>query len=315
MNKQKCAVIGCGAVGATIAFALSQKSLFSELVLIDANHAKAEGEAMDISHGLPFAHPMKVYAGEYSDISDCYLIIITAGAAQKPDETRLDIVHKNVEIFKSIIPNISKYNQDAIILVVSNPVDILTYCTIKLSGFPPERVMGSGTVLDTARLKYRLGQSLCVDSRSVHAFIIGEHGDSELAVWSSANVSGIDLEDFHGLCAGCGDISFDNIYKGVRDSAYEVIDRKGATYYGIAMAVVRIVLSIIRDEHSVLPVSAYIDGHYGLNNVCIGVPSIVGSSGIEKVLDIPLSEDEAEKLSKSVNTLKDVIDKLDIGSL
>lgn len=312
MNKQKCAVIGCGAVGATIAFALSQKSLFSELVLIDANHAKAEGEAMDISHGLPFAHPMKVYAGEYSDISDCYLIIITAGAAQKPDETRLDIVHKNVEIFKSIIPNISKYNQDAIILVVSNPVDILTYCTIKLSGFPPERVMGSGTVLDTARLKYRLGQSLCVDSRSVHAFIIGEHGDSELAVWSSANVSGIDLEDFHGLCAGCGDISFDNIYKGVRDSAYEVIDRKGATYYGIAMAVVRIVLSIIRDEHSVLPVSAYIDGHYGLNNVCIGVPSIVGSSGIEKVLDIPLSEDEAKKLSNSVNTLKDVIDKLDI---
>lgn len=178
MDKQKCAIIGCGAVGATIAFALTQKSLFSELVLIDANKARAEGEAMDLSHGLPFAHPMKVYAGDYCDISDCFLIIITAGTAQRPNETRLDMVHKNVEIFKNIIPNITKYNNDAIILVVSNPVDILTYCTIKLSGFPSNRVLGSGTVLDTARLKYLLGQRLCVDSRSVHAFIIGEHGDS-----------------------------------------------------------------------------------------------------------------------------------------
>ena len=173
MNKQKCAIIGCGFVGATIAFALTQKSLFSELVLIDSNHAKAEGEAMDLSHGLPFAHPMKVYAGDYKDIADCYLIIITTGTAQRPNETRLDMVHKNVEIFKSIIPNITKYNNSAILLVVSNPVDILTYCTIKLSGFPAGRVLGSGTVLDTARLKYHLGQQLCVDSRSIHAFIIG----------------------------------------------------------------------------------------------------------------------------------------------
>ncbi len=312
MNKQKCAVIGCGAVGATIAFAITQKSLFSELVLIDSNHAKAEGEAMDISHGLPFTHPMKVYAGDYSDISDCFLIIITAGAAQKPEETRLDMVNKNVEIFKSIIPQIVKYNKEAIILVVSNPVDILTYCTIKLSGYPANRVLGSGTVLDTARLKYRLGRSLCVDSRSVHAFIIGEHGDSELAVWSSANVSGIDLEDFHGLCKSCNDINFNDIYKSVRDSAYEVIDRKGATYYGIAMAVMKIIIAIIRDEHSVLPVSCYIDGHYGLENICIGVPAIVGNQGIEKVLDIPLSNEESKKLSASVNTLKEVIDGLDI---
>ena len=311
MNKQKCAVIGCGAVGATIAFALTQRSLFSELVLIDANKSKAEGEAMDISHGLPFAHPMKVYAGDYKDISDCFLIIITAGAAQKPNETRLDIVNKNVAIFKSIIPEITKYNKDAIILVVSNPVDVLTYCTIKLSGMPANRVLGSGTVLDTARLKYRLGQSLCVDSRSIHAFIIGEHGDSELAVWSSANVSGIDLEDFHGLCANCNDISFNKIYESVRDSAYEVIERKGATYYGIAMAVMKIVLSIIRDEHSVLPVSCFLDGQYGLDNLCIGVPAIVGNKGIEKVLEIPLSEDENKNLINSVQTLKNVISKLD----
>ncbi|MGN1480368.1 L-lactate dehydrogenase [Porcipelethomonas sp.] len=312
MNKQKCAVIGCGAVGATIAFALTQHSLFSELVLIDSNTAKAQGEAMDLSHGLPFTHPMKVYAGDYKDISDCFLIIITAGTAQKPNETRLDMVHKNVEIFKNIIPNITKYNNEAIILVVSNPVDILTYCTIKLSGFPTNRVLGSGTVLDTARLKYLLSEHLCVDSRSIHAFIIGEHGDSELAVWSSANVSGIDLEDFHGLCASCRDVSFKDVYEDVRDSAYEVIERKGATYYGIAMAVMRIVLSIIRDEHSVLPVSCFVDGHYGLEDLCIGVPAIVGSSGIEKVLDIPLSNEENDKLAASVKTLKGVISKLKI---
>lgn len=312
MNKQKCAIIGCGFVGATIAFALTQKSLFSELVLIDSNHAKAEGEAMDLSHGLPFAHPMKVYAGDYKDIADCYLIIITAGTAQRPNETRLDMVHKNVEIFKSIIPNITKYNNSAILLVVSNPVDILTYCTIKLSGFPAGRVLGSGTVLDTARLKYHLGQQLCVDSRSIHAFIIGEHGDSELAVWSSANVSGIDLEDFHGLCSSCREVSFNQTYENVRDSAYEVIERKGATYYGIAMAVTKIVLAIIRDEHSVLPVSSYVDGHYGLSDLCIGVPSIVGSNGIEKVLDIPLNEEENERLINSVKTLKKVISELDI---
>ena len=312
MNKQKCAIIGCGFVGATIAFALTQKSLFSELVLIDSNHAKAEGEAMDLSHGLPFAHPMKVYAGDYKDIADCYLIIITAGTAQRPNETRLDMVHKNVEIFKSIIPNITKYNNSAILLVVSNPVDILTYCTIKLSGFPAGRVLGSGTVLDTARLKYHLGQQLCVDSRSIHAFIIGEHGDSELAVWSSANVSGIDLEDFHGLCSSCREVSFNQTYENVRDSAYEVIERKGATYDGIAMAVTKIVLAIIRDEHSVLPVSGYVDGHYGLSDLCIGVPSIVGSNGIEKVLDIPLNEEENERLINSVKTLKKVISELDI---
>jgi len=311
MNKQKCAVIGCGAVGATIAFALTQKSLFSELVLIDANKAKAEGEAMDLSHGLPFAQPMKVYAGDYSDISDCFLIIITAGAAQKPNETRLDIVNKNVEIFKKIIPSVAQYNKDAILLIVSNPVDSLTYCAVKLAVYPPERVIGSGTVLDTSRLKYLLGEKLCVDSRSVHAFIIGEHGDSELAVWSSANVSGIDLDDFNGLCRGCSDVEFDDIYKNVRDSAYEVIDRKGATFYGIAMAVTKIVHAVIRNEHSVLPVSCYLNGEYGFNDMCIGLPAIIGSEGVEKVLEIPLSDEEKTQLSESVTTLKEVAEGLE----
>ncbi len=312
MNKQKCAVIGCGFVGATIAFTLMQSGLFSEMVLIDANYAKAEGEAMDLSHGIPFANPMKIYAGNYNDLSDCYMIIITAGTAQRPDETRLDMVHKNIEIFKNIIPSISKVTKDAILLIVSNPVDILTYAAIKISGYPKERVIGSGTVLDTARLKYLLGEYLSVDSRSVHAFIIGEHGDSELAVWSSANVSGIDLDGFCSIFGKCGGDSLHDLYEDVRDSAYEVIEKKKATYYGIAMAVLRIVRSIVRDEHSILPVSCYIDNHYGLNDVCIGVPAIVGHDGIEKVLDIPLNEDENKRLEKSVNTLKNVISELDI---
>ena len=227
VNIQKAAMIGCGAVGATSAFSLMQSGLFSELVLIDANQQKAEGEATDLSHGLPFGRPMKIYAGTYDDLADCYLIIITAGAAQKPDETRIDLVNKNVKIFKSIIPEIVKRNTEGILLVVSNPVDILTYVTLKLSGFPTNRVIGSGTVLDTARLKYLLGEHLQVDSRSIHAFIIGEHGDSELAVWSSANVSGVDLNHFCELRGHYNHMeAMERIYTDVRDSAYEIIEKK-----------------------------------------------------------------------------------------
>ena len=196
VNIQKAAIIGCGFVGTSIAFTLVQKGIFSELVLVDVNKDKAEGEVMDLSHGLPFAKEMEIKAGGYEDIADCAMIIITAGANQKPGETRLDLVHKNVAIYKSIIPEIVKYNQEAILLVVSNPVDIMTYTALKLSGYPKQRVIGSGTVLDTARLKYHLSRHLNVDSKSIHAFIIGEHGDSELALWSSANVSGIPLNHF-----------------------------------------------------------------------------------------------------------------------
>lgn len=310
MNRQKCAVIGCGFVGASIAFSLTESGMFSEMVLIDVNRNKAEGEAMDLSHGLPFASPMKIYAGDYNELKDCFLIIITAGTSQREGETRLDLVHRNVEIFKSIIPQITAVNNEAVILVVSNPVDILTYVTLKISGFPSNRVIGSGTVLDTARLKYLLGERLGVDSRSVHAFIIGEHGDSELAVWSGANVSGIDIEDFCTISGNnnCGMIY--NIYEDVKNSAYEVIAKKGATYYAIAMTVRRIVKAIIRNEHSVMPVSCYTDGHYGINDVCIGIPAIVGENGIEKVLDIPLSKEENEQLLLSVDTLKNVLSEI-----
>lgn len=313
LNIRKCAIIGCGFVGASCAFSLVESGLFSELVLLDANQKKAEGEAMDLSHGMPFARPMEIKAGSYDDIADCGLIIITAGANQKPDETRLDLVHKNVSIMKSIIPEIKKRGCEGILLIVSNPVDILTYAALKLSGFPANRVFGSGTVLDTARLKYLLGQHLDVDSRSVHAFIIGEHGDSELAVWSSANVSGIDLDHFCELCGNCNEReTMQQLYEEVRDSAYQIIERKGATYYGIAMAVRRIAECILRNEHSILPVSSLIQGHYGLDHICMGVPCIVGSTGVEKVLDIRLSEDEQNKLNASANALKQVLDTLEL---
>ena len=269
---------------------------------------------MDIAHGLPFSRPMKIYAGDYSDLADCALIVITAGANQKPGETRLDLVRKNVAILGSIIPQIVAYNREAILLIVSNPVDILTWAAQKLSGLPAQQVIGSGTVLDTARLKYLLGEHLRVDSRSVHAVIIGEHGDSELAVWSGANISGVDLDHF---CELRGFIdhreNMERIYKDVRDSAYEIIERKGATYYGIAAAVARISQCIVRDEHSILPVSVNLQGLYGVEDLCMSVPAVVGRDGAEKVLEIQLSPEEREAFQRSAKTLHEVAESLEIS--
>ncbi len=311
MNFQKCAIIGCGFVGSATAFSLVESGLFSEMVLLDVNMDKAEGEAMDLSHGLPFAYPMRIYAGGYEDIGDCGLIVLTAGANQKPGETRLQLVQKNVAILKNIIPKIREQDFQGILLVVSNPVDILTYAAWKLSGFPAKRVIGSGTVLDTARLKYLLGEHLGVDSRSVHAFIIGEHGDSELAVWSSANISGVDLGDF---CELIGEPAYREdlraLYESVRDSAYEIIEKKGATYYGIAMAVRRIAQCIVRDEHSVLPISTFAEGHYGLSDICMSLPAIVDREGVEQVLDIHLNREELKNLGLSAQALRKVLDEI-----
>ena len=313
VNLRKIAVIGCGFVGSASAFALMQSKLFSEIVLIDADHAKAEGEAMDISHGIPFVGNMKIYAGTYDDIVDAAIIVITAGAGQKPGETRLDLVHKNLNIFKSIIPEIAKRNCRGILLVVANPVDILTYAAIKLSGFPEHRVIGSGTVLDTARLKYQLGEHLSVDSKSVHAFIIGEHGDSEIAAWSSANVSGIALDDF---CEMRGhynhDQSQENIAEKVKNSAYEIIEKKRATYYGVAMAVKRICEVIIRDEKSILPISSMMHGDFGVDNVVLSMPAVVGADGLEELVPIALSEKESADLRKSADTLRGILDECGI---
>ena len=309
LNNRKVAVVGCGFVGSASAFALMESGLFSEMVLIDANSEKAEGEALDISHGLPFAKPMRIIAGDYEDISDAAIIVVTAGAGQKPGETRLDLVKKNVGIFKSVIPQITEHNKDGILLIVANPVDILTYAARKFSGFPENRVFGSGTTLDTARLKYLLGEHLQVDSRSVHAFIIGEHGDSEIAAWSSANVSGIPLNDF---CEMRGHFNHEDsmreIAEGVKNSAYRIIEKKGATYYGIAMSVRRICEAIIRDEKTILPVSSIQHDNHGISDIALSMPAIVGRNGVEGAVPIDLSEKEEKELLKSADTLRKVID-------
>ena len=299
VNIQKVAVIGCGFVGSTIAYTLMQKGVFSEMVLLDANHPKAEGEAMDISHGLPFSHAMDIYAGTYEDIADASVIIITAGANQKQGETRLDLVQKNARIMKAVISEIKRVGCEGILMIVSNPVDILTHVALRESGFPKERVIGSGTVLDTARLKYLISEKLSVDSRNVHAFIAGEHGDSELAVWSCANIYGIGLEEFAKM-KGYSDFEQEKekIYFAVRDSAYEIIDRKGATYYGIGMAAAKIAEAIVRDSHTVAPVSVSLEGEYGLSGLCLSIPSVIGRGGAEQVLEISLSEEEKERLGR-----------------
>ena len=311
INIQKAAVIGCGFVGSTIAYALMQKGTFSELVLLDANHAKAEGEAMDISHGLPFAHAMDIREGDYEDIADASVVIITAGANQKPGETRLDLVQKNAAIMRSIIREVKRVKCEGILLIVSNPVDILTQVALEESGFPKERVIGSGTVLDTARLKYLVSEKLKVDSRNVHAFIVGEHGDSELAVWSCANIYGIGLEDFAKM-RGYSEFEKekDEIYHAVRDSAYEIIERKGATYYGIGMAAARIAESIVRDSYTVAPVSVSLNGEYGLSGLCLSIPTVIGRDGAEQILEINFSEEENRKLRESADELKNVLAQL-----
>lgn len=305
-NIRKVAIIGCGFVGAACAFSIMQSGLFSEMVLIDSDRNRAEGEALDISHGVPFAKPIKIYAGGYDDIKDASLAIITAGAAQKENETRLDLVKKNIAIFKSIIPEIKSRDFKGILLVVSNPVDILTTVAVKLSGLPENRVLGSGTVLDTARLKYELGNRLNVDMRSVHAFIIGEHGDSEIAAWSSANVSGIPLNDF---CEMRGHYNHDEAMKkiaeDVKNSAYEIINKKRATYYGIAMSVKRICEAIVRDEKSILPISSMMHGEYGIKDISLSMPAIVGKNGVETHVPINLSEGEISDLQKSAKVLQD----------
>jgi len=312
-NVRKVVIIGCGFVGAACAFSLMQSGLFSEMVLIDASKEKAEGEALDISHGAPFAKPIKIYAGTYDDIKNASLIIVTAGANQKPGETRLDLVKKNISIFKSIIPEIKNRNFKGVLLIVANPVDILTTVAVKLAGLPENRVLGSGTVLDTARLKHELGNHLSVDPRSVHAFIIGEHGDSEIAAWSSANVSGIPLNNF---CEMRGhfnhEAAMEKIASDVKNSAYEIIAKKKATYYGIAMSVKRICEAIVRDEKSILPISSMMKGQYGIKGISLSMPAIVGKDGVETQVPIQLNEKEIAALKKSAKTLQEVLSQNEI---
>lgn len=314
-NNRKVAIIGCGFVGSASAFALMESGLFSEMVLIDVDADRAEGEALDISHGTAFASPIDIYAGTYDDIADAGIVIITAGVGQKPGETRIDLVNKNVAIFKDILGEIRARDFSGILLVVSNPVDILTYVSVKLSGLPECRVIGSGTVLDTGRLKHIIGEHLGVDPRNVHARILGEHGDSELIAWSSAHVAGIPLEDFYNMRIEDG--SYDKFRREttelVRNSAYEIIKKKHATYYGIAMAVRRICSAIVRDEKSVLSVSNYMQGEYGISDIALSTPCVVGANGIEVRMPPSLNYREQEQMKASAQTLQDVAAGLDLG--
>jgi L-lactate dehydrogenase len=310
VDTRKVALIGCGFVGSASAFALMQSGLFSEMVLIDANTDKAEGEALDIAHGLSYAKPMQIYAGKYEDIADAAIIVISAGANQKPGETRLDLVKKNISIFRSIMGELNRVKVEGILLIVANPVDILTAAAQKLSGLPENRVFGSGTVLDTARFKYLLGEHLDVDARNVHAFILGEHGDSEIAVWSSANISGIPVNEF---CELKGHFDHEKAMKeiadNVKNAAYEIIQKKQATYYGIAMSVRRICEAVIRDEKSILPVSRMLHGEYGLDGMALSLPAIVGKDGVEAPIPAKLSDEELAALRKSGETLKSILDE------
>ena len=296
INLRKAAIVGCGFVGASIAFRFLQQGTFSHLVLIDANTAKAEGEAFDLSDGLPYG---------------AALVVITAGVNQKPGETRLELIGRNAAILRSIMAEITARDFKGTLLVVSNPVDVLTYTAYKLSGYPRERVIGSGTVLDTARFKQLLGRELEVDSRNVHAFIMGEHGDSEFAVWSGANISGLNLDDFcHLQRMSLTSARREALYQRIRGSANEIICRKGATYYGIAMAVGRIASCIMKDERSVLPISVVLEGEYGLSGLALSIPSIVGRNGLEKTLEIPLSTDEERAMRSSAKQLLSVVAEL-----
>lgn len=307
----KIAIVGTGFVGSTTAYTLMLSGLISELVLIDINSRKAEGEAMDMNHGMPFVKPVKIYGGNYSDCKDADIVVITGGANQKPGETRIDLVNKNTAIFRDVVGNIVKYNKDCILLVVTNPVDILTYVTYKLSGFPKNRVIGSGTVLDSARFKYMIGEHMGIDPRNVHAYIIGEHGDTEVPTWSLASIAGVPMDTYCRDCKSCDSDNFkETTYDNVKNAAYEIIDRKGATYYAVALAVRRIVEAIVRNENSILTVSSLLEGEYGLNDICLSIPSQVNSEGVSRIINVPLSAEESQLLNKSAGALKQVIDGL-----
>jgi L-lactate dehydrogenase len=294
-----------GNVGATFAYALLLSGLAAEIALIDVNRSKAEGEAMDLNHTEPFASPTHIWAGDYKDCANATVTVIAAGAAQLRGETRLDLVKRNYKIFDEIVPEVAKHNPDGIILIATNPVDVLTYASLRLSGLPSNRVFGSGTILDTARFRYLLSEHFDVDPRSVHAYIIGEHGDSEVPVWSLANVAGMRLPEFaRSAGVSCKQTELDEIFRQTRDAAYHIIERKGATYYAVAAGLMRIVEAVLRDQHTVLSVSSLVTDYYGISDICLSLPTIVNRSGIQRVLHLELDDTEMSALKNSADVLK-----------
>ncbi len=309
-NFRKVVVVGAGDVGASFAYALAQDGVASEIALIDARPGLAEGQALDMAHGLPFLTPMNLHAGDATDYANADVIVITAGAKQKPDESRLNLLARNIAIVKSIMDDIMAQKSPAVIVVVSNPVDILTYVAQQHSGWPRERILGSGTVLDSARFRYLLSRHCGIDVRNMHAYILGEHGDSEIAAWSMTHVGGLPMTDYCAICGDCKDWkkTREDIVEQVRRSAYHIIGYKGSTCYGIGLALVRIVGAILRDEHSVLTVSCRLEGEYGLRDVCLSVPCVVSRQGIQRIITGKLTAEEMEGLARSAAVLRATLD-------
>lgn len=305
------AVVGVGNVGATFAYAMTLNGLASEIVLVDANRQRAEGEAMDLVHAVPFSKPVRIWAGDMEDCAGAAISVVSAGTGQRPGETRLDLLKRNAGIFGEIVPRLAEVNPDGIIVVATNPVDILAQEAQRLSGLPPTRVIGSGTILDTARFRALLAAHFGVDPRSVHGFIAGEHGDSEVPIWSSANIAGMRLPDF---CAAMGmphdQAALDAIFEQTRDAAYHIIERKGATYYAVAAGLLRIAEAILRDQHTVLPVSTLIEDYYGIDGVYLSLPTVLGRRGVERVLRLALTDAEADALQRSADLLRRTTESL-----
>jgi L-lactate dehydrogenase len=311
MDTHKVGLIGTGMVGAPFAYSLMQHGVVDELVLIDADSARAEGEMMDLDHGLPFVCQVRIIAGDYADLADADVIVISAGVGQRPGQTRLALLQTNAGIFRQIVPQITAVNLDGIIVVATNPVDILTYISAEMVGLDQTRVLGSGTILDTARLRYLLGQHYGINLRSVHAYVVGEHGDSELPLWSLTNIGGVRLQDFVGANRlGYDQAALDQIFGHTKNAAYEIIERKKATYYAIGLGLLSVVEAIVRNQHTVLTVSSPMSGQCGVHDISMSMPTIVGRRGVEKALDLPLSEAELEAFQASAQTLKERISQL-----
>lgn len=310
---RKVVIVGAGDVGSTHAFALAQSGIADEIVLIDKNEDLARGQVLDLVHGQAFFPTVSIKVGGVRDNADANVIVITAGAAQKPGETRLDLLRKNAGIVRSIMDDIVREKSRAVVIVVTNPVDVLTYCALKHSGWPKARVIGSGTVLDSARLRYFLSSYYTTDVHSIHAYVLGEHGDSEVAAWSMTNVSGIPVEEYHPIRKQEDDWNKirEEMEASVRDSAYHIIDYKGATSYAVALSLVRIVGAILRGQNSVLTVSTLVEGEFGLNDVCLSLPCMVSKEGAHTVLESNLSNDELKALKASAAVLKRAIRDID----
>jgi len=310
-GQKKVVVIGAGSVGTAYIYALLPTGVAGQIALVDVDENRVEGEVMDLSHGLPFIPPVKIKHGEYSDCSDADIIVVTAGAKQTPGQSRLELIQQNVKIIRSICDSIAEHNSSAVMVMVTNPVDVLTYVALKQLDWPRERIFGSGTVLDSARFKYLLSQHCNIDAHNVHAYIIGEHGDSEVPAWSLTHIAGVPIEKYCRICNICDYKEYHRqIAEQVRSSAYHIIDYKGSTYYGIGLSLVRITQAVLRDENSILTVSSLLSGEYGIEDVCLSVPCVVGSGGMKRIINAQLTEDEHKSLHVSADTIKKVLEQI-----